>query len=128
MKKLIKYLYGHQVISHEKIRQVLIQASKTLEKTFKEAPVKRSVDTLFIEADGFWTGVQGKELKVRVHKKQKRKRETYLIVVHEGWERRQGLGKKTDYRLKKPMYITVLAESKEDVWEQTWLKLLDTKI
>jgi len=116
-------LYGHQVISHEKIRQVLIQASRALEKTFKEKPVKRRVKTLFIEADGFWTGVQGKELKISARKK--RKRETYLVVVHEGWEIRQGLGKKTDYRLKNPMYITVLAGSEEDVWEQTWLRLLE---
>ena len=85
--------------------------------------MKRRVKTLFIEADGFWTGVQGKELKISARKK--RKRETYLVVVHEGWEIRQGLGKKTDYRLKNPMYITVLDGSEEDVWEQTWLRLLE---
>lgn len=65
-------LYGHQVISHEKIRQVLIQASETLEKSFKEAPVKRSIDTLFIEA--------GRLLlkKPFVHNRPCRKRAGYL--------------------------------------------------
>ncbi|NLA26093.1 MAG: hypothetical protein GX878_01715, partial [Firmicutes bacterium] len=69
------------------------------------------------EADGFWTGVQ------RKGRKKKRKRETHLVVVHEGWERRQGHGENTDYRLKNPMYITAIAGSKESVWEQTKIRL-----
>lgn len=114
----LKDLYGYQVISHEKIRQVLIQSSGALKNSFNEEPVKRRVDTLFIEADGFWTGVQ------RKGRKTSRKRETHLVVVHEGWERRQGRGKNTDYQLKNPMYIAVIASSEEDVWEQTLLRLL----
>ena len=106
-------LYGHQVISHEKIRQLLVQASGLLKDTINKKPAgKRIVGTLFIEADGFWTGVQ------RKGRKKKRKRETHLVVVHEGWERRQGCGEKTDYQLKNPMYIAVIAGSKESVWEQ----------
>jgi len=62
----LKDLYGHQVLSHEKIRQILIQASDALKKTFDEKPPgKRTADTLFIEADGFWTGVQQREDKTR---------------------------------------------------------------
>ncbi len=114
----LKDLYGHQVLSHEKIRQILIQASDALKKTFDEKPSgARTADTLFIEADGFWTGVQQRE------DKKKRKRETHLVVVHEGWERRQGHGDKTDYRLKNPMYITAIAGSGEDVWDQTKIRL-----
>lgn len=113
----LKDLYGHQVLSHEQIRQVLLRASGALKNTFSEESGKRSVDTLFIEADGFWTGVQQKGRKTR------RKRETYLVVVHEGWEKRQGLGENTDYQLKNPMYITVVADSKESIWEQTKLRL-----
>ncbi|HHV36137.1 MAG TPA: ISLre2 family transposase [Syntrophomonadaceae bacterium] len=114
----LKDLFGCQVLSHEKIRQILIQASDVLKNTFSEKPiVKRQVDALFIEADGFWTGVQRKRRRFR------RKRETHMVVVHEGWERRQGQGKKTDYRLKNPMYITVIADSDEDIWEETWLRI-----
>ena len=113
----LKDLYGYQVLSHEKIRQVLLRASGALKNAINEKPGKKHVDTLFIEADGFWTGVQRKGRKTR------NKRETHLVVVHEGWERRQGLGENADYRLKNPMYITVIAGSKESVWEQTRLRL-----
>ena len=44
------------------------------------------------------------------------------VVVHEGWEIRQGSGDKADYRLKNPMYITMLANSKEEIWEQVMLR------
>jgi Ni/Co efflux regulator RcnB len=117
----LKDLFGHQVLSHEKIRQILIQVSDAFKQkntTFSEEPTfKRHVDILFIEADGFWTGVQHKGRKFR------RKRETHMIVVHEGWERRQGQGKKADYRLKNPMYITAIAGKEEDIWEETWLRI-----
>ena len=113
----LKDLFGHQVLSHEKIRQILIQASDTLENIEREVAPQKSVDTLFIEADGFWTGVQHKGRRSR------RKRETHLVVVHEGWEKRQGLGHKADYRLKNPTYITTIAHSEEDIWEETWLRL-----
>lgn len=46
-----------------------------------------------------------------------------MIVVHEGWERRQGQGNKIDYRLKNPMYITAIAGKDEDIWEETWLRI-----
>jgi hypothetical protein len=56
----LKDLFGHQVLSHEKIRQILIQVSDAFKQkntTFSEEPTfKRHVDILFIEADGFWTG------------------------------------------------------------------------
>lgn len=114
----LKDLFGYQVLSHEKIRQILIQASDALKNAFREEPaVKRHVDILFIEADGFWTGVQQKGRKSR------RKRETHMIVVHEGWERRQGQGNKADHRLKNPMYITAIADKSVDIWEETWLRI-----
>ena len=113
----LKDLFGHQVLSHEKIRQILLQASDSLENTKGEDSPQKHVDILFIEADGFWTGVQQKGRRSR------RKRETHLAVVHEGWEKRQGLGNKADYQLKNPTYITTIANSKEDIWEKTWLRL-----
>jgi hypothetical protein len=115
----LKDLFGYQVVSHEKIRHVLIQASETLRKRIIEKPTKKRVRLLFFEADGLWTGVQHRG------RKTKRKRETHLVVVHEGWEIRQGSGDKADYRLKNPMYITMLANSKEEIWEQVMLRLLE---
>ncbi|GAW93858.1 hypothetical protein KKC1_29830, partial [Calderihabitans maritimus] len=46
----------------------------------------------------------------------RKRRETKLAVVHEGWEERQGNGEKTDYRLVNPTYIPVLDTSRE-FWE-----------
>jgi len=51
-------LFGSRVLSHEKIRQLLIKSSNTLQKAVKPEVPKKKVGILFIEADGFWTGVQ----------------------------------------------------------------------
>jgi len=110
-------LFGHQVISHEKIRQILIQTSETLGKKIMEKPVKKKAKVLFIEADGLWTGVQHRA------NKSKKKRETLLVTVHEGWKTRQGNGDKADYQLVNPIYITDLAGSEEEIWEQVMLRL-----
>jgi len=115
----LKELYGYQVLSHEKIRQILLRASDALKDAINmnERPGNKQVGTLFIEADGFWTFVQERG------RKTKQKRETHLVVVHEGWERRQGVGENADYRLKNPMYVTVTAGDEESIWEQTRLRL-----
>ncbi len=119
VRERLKDMYGYQVLSHEKIRQILLQAADALKDAIymNEKPGKKQVEALFIEADGFWTGVQEKG------RKTKQKRETHLVVVHEGWERRQGVGENADYRLKNPMYITVTAGNEESAWEQTRLRL-----
>ncbi|MGI6308919.1 MAG: UPF0236 family transposase-like protein [Dethiobacteria bacterium] len=52
----------------------------------------------------------------------RRKRETKLVVVHEGWEKRQAGG----YRLKNPMYITSDNLDKGDgIWDGVRLKIAD---
>jgi len=107
-------LFNNQILSHEKIRQLLIESSEQLE--LKEAPEekKKKVEMLFIEADGFWTGVQKRG------NKSKKKRETKLIVVHEGWEKRQA----GDYKLKNPMYFTSYrSEKAADLWDRVFLRL-----
>ena len=107
-------LFGSRVLSHEKIRQLLIKSSNTLQKAVKPEVPKKKVGILFIEADGFWTGVQKRGVV------KGKKRETKLVVVHEGWEKRQ----KDDYRLKNPMYITSEdLEEGEELWDKVYLKV-----
>ena len=110
-------ILSFEVLSHETIRQILLQASDSLENIDWGTTPKKHVDTPFIEADGFWTGLQQKG------RRSQRKSETHLAVVHEGWEKRQGLGHRADYRLKSSTYVTTIAASEEDIWEKTWLRL-----
>ena len=108
-------LFGNQVLSHETIRQLLIKSSDILKKTFEPEEQKKQVKILFIEADGFWTGVQKRGCK------KSKKRETKLVVVHEGWEKRQA----QDYRLKSPMYITSdTLEEGEELWDRVYLRIM----
>ncbi len=112
--KRLQDLFGHRVLSHETIRQLLLAASDALQKDDPTPAPRKEVDIIFIEADGFWTGVQ------RQGRKTRRKRETHLVVVHEGWQQRQGKGAKADYRLLNPLYIPVISGSVEEIWEQVW--------
>jgi len=104
-----------QVLSHEAIRQALLEVSTSLEretenKVLKEEG-KRKVEALFIEVDGFGARLQ------QVKKGEKRRKEVKLAVIHEGWTRRQGRGDKEDYQLLNPKYIPTNKESK-DFWEE----------
>ena len=108
-------LYGAQVLSHEAIRQALLQVGAAVERETENKIVKqvgtKQVKALFIEVDGFGARMQkNKELG-----RQNRRREVKLAVVHEGWAPRSN-GKKSDYQLVNPTYIPVLTESK-DFWE-----------
>ncbi len=107
-------LFGGQVLCHEKIRQLLIESSDLLKKTVAPEEQKKKADILFIEADGFWTGVQRRGRRIS------KKRETKLVVVHEGWEKRQA----NDYQLKNPMYITSdTLEKAEELWDRVYLRI-----
>ena len=107
-------LFNNQILSHEKIRQLLIETSELLQKQGVPEEKKKKVRILFIEADGFWTGVQKKGFKT------KKKRETKLIVVHEGWEKRQA----DDYKLKNPIYLTSYrSEKAADFWDRVYLRI-----
>ena len=78
------------------------------------------VEIIFIEADGFWTGVQRRSMEAR--KKGRKKRETKMVVVHEGWEKRQGGG----YRLKNTMYVTSdTLEAEEGIWDRVRLRIAE---
>lgn len=113
----LEELYGAQVLSHEGIRQILIEIAEAAQReranTVVRSNGKRRADVLFIEVDGFNAYLQ----RPRGSRGKKRRRtETKVAVIHEGWEVRQGKGRSKDYRLKNPLYIPVFKES-EDFWE-----------
>src|SRR5690625_2305615 len=112
----LEELYGAQLLSHEGIRQILIEVGKAAQRERENVATrcngKRRVDALFIEVDGFNAHFQGP----RGARKTKRRVEAKLAVIHEGWEVRQGKGRAKDYQLKNPSYIPVFEES-EAFWE-----------
>jgi len=77
----LEALYGHRVVSHESIRQVVLTVGKGLmEEQAKqlEAPAgSRKVRVLFLEVDGLSVPLQREGRQRRVEEK--------LLTVHEGW-------------------------------------------
>jgi len=77
----LKQIYGHQVVSHETIRQLILRVGEFLEKeeaSKREEPNgKRRVPVLFVEADGYWVSMQ-----------REKDREVRMMVSHEGWRPR----------------------------------------
>ncbi|MEW6081309.1 MAG: ISLre2 family transposase [Bacillota bacterium] len=74
----LEEMLGERVVSHEGIRQLLFKTSEVIDKSKEPEVPRRRVKVLFIEADGLWTGRQGK----------RRKEQTRHAVVHEGWRER----------------------------------------
>jgi len=113
----IEAIMGERLISHEGIRQMVLKTAGVIEKAQveEERPKKRGI--VFIEADGLWTGRQGKK---RRRKKQK-KEESKLAVVHEGWRPRYPGSRE---------YETILLfkhlqdrGTPEEFWEEVYEKL-----
>src|SRR5690606_22002256 len=77
----LEALYGHRVVSHESIRQVVLTVGKGLmeeQATHLEAPAgSRKVRVLFLEVDGLSVPLQREGRQRRVEEK--------LLTVHEGW-------------------------------------------
>ena len=108
-------LFGAQVLSHEAIRQALLEVSaacdRELENEIIKQEGKKEVEVLFIEVDGFGTRLQ----KNKKLKHQNRRCEAKMAVIHEGWTRRSN-SKASDYQLINPIYISALKKS-DDFWE-----------
>jgi len=79
--RCLEALYGHQVVSHESVRQVVLAAGEGLEKEQAERlewPAgTRKVPVLFLEVDGLIVPLQREGGQRRVEEK--------LLTVHEGW-------------------------------------------
>jgi len=105
----LKRLYGHQVVSHETIRQLILRLGELMEKEEEKKRERvdgtRKVPVLFIEADGYWLSMQ---------KSKKRSQEMRMMVAHEGWEARTPSSKEHDL-VRKTHYLDL--ESK-DFWER----------
>ena len=110
-------LFGAQVLSHEAIRQALLEVGASCERDLQNDIIQkegqREVEALFIEVDGFGARMQ----KNKKQGRHNRRYEAKMAVIHEGWSPRHN-GKKTDYMLVNPTYISDL-KTAEDFWEQT---------
>ncbi len=108
-------LFGAQVVSHEAIRQALLEVGAACEREQHNKIVtedgKKEVQILFAEVDSFSVKIQ----KNRKSGRPSHRREAKLIVFHEGWAPRHN-GKKPDYRLVNPTYICGFQEA-EEFWE-----------
>lgn len=109
-------LFGSQVLSHEAIRQALLEVGASCERDQQNKIVtgegEREVKALFLEVDGFSARMQ----KDKKRKRRNQRHEAKMAVIHEGWAPRHK-GKKTDYRLVNPTYVCDL-KGAEDFWEQ----------
>lgn len=109
-------IFGAQVLSHEAIRQALLEVAASCERAEQNSIVtddgKREVTALFIEVDGFGARFQTN----KKNKRNNHRREAKMAVIHEGWEARHR-GKNSDYHLVNPTYISELMEE-DDFWER----------
>ena len=98
--------YGRPVLSHETIRQLVLQTGAWVTRATQRRPETvqgtRKVPILFLEADGLYVPLQREKAPGM---------EQALVVSHEGWERRSG----QDFLLKERHHY-VAAEG-EDFWE-----------
>lgn len=114
-------LWGAQLLSHETIRQLLLQAAAAIEREDAHAIRRQQGDSgrqpeiVFIEVDGLNAFMQQHGNR-RQRRRARRRREAKIAVIHEGWRRRQGRDGREDYALIRPLHVPVLATS-EDFWE-----------
>ena len=105
----LKRLYGHQVVSHETIRQLILRLGEAMEKDGErkreEPEGTRKVPVLYVEADGYWCSMQ---------KGKKKSREMRMVVSHEGWEARSP-GSKEHELVHKTHYLDL---EPKDFWEE----------
>lgn len=105
----LKRFYGHQVLSHETIRQRVLKVGRRIaedERRRLEQPNgDRRVKVLLLEADGFYVARQ---------RTKERRREVRLMTAHEGWRRRHPASE--EYELVRRTHFTTDG-AKEDFWE-----------
>ncbi|HOL11820.1 MAG TPA: ISLre2 family transposase [Bacillota bacterium] len=107
--KSLEELYGHQVISHETVRQLVLKTGKQIgseEKRRRQKPEgKKKVPIIFIEADGCFLHMQ---------RQNKRNQELKVMIAHEGWENRTP-GSKEYELLNKTYYASF---DSEEFWDE----------
>ncbi len=112
----LKTFYGHQVLSHESIRQSVLDVGQRIQQEItrqrNNPQGKRKVNVLFIEADGLWMTQQGLG-----------KRETRLVIAHEGWRPRSGATGEYELVHRTHCYADGTAD---DLWEEVSRQLYST--
>lgn len=106
----LKALYGHQVVSHESVRQVVLAMGKGLEeeqaKRLETPEGTRKLPILFLEVDGLGVPLQRSDGAKRVEEK--------LLTVHEGWRRRYPGSDSDEYELVNKRHYRTQAR---DFWD-----------
>jgi AcrR family transcriptional regulator len=101
--------FGHPVLSHESVRQLMLEVGKTIQQQESVArnrgEGKRWVPLLLVEADGYWVSMQ---------RDQKSRREVRVMVAHEGWRPRTPGS--SEFELVERTYYGDL--SGQDFWEE----------
>lgn len=102
-------LLGFQAVSHETIRQAVLEAGLTLEeitaKRCEDPQGQRKVPVLFLETDGMMVSLQ---------RDKRRNLEEKVMTTHEGWEPRYKGSK--EWRLKKVDQFR--SQNGPEFWEQ----------
>ena len=100
----IEGLVGYRVMSHERIRQKVLELEKTTTKTnlddIKQAHV------IFLEVDGVYASLQ---------REKKGNREVKVGIMHEGWEKESPGSPRYQLKKKKYAYTT---QSSNVFWEE----------
>lgn len=102
-KHRLEKLLGYPVISHEQIRQQVLQV-KAKERTAGHTKPKQK-DVLFLEVDGLQASLQ---------QSKKSSHEIKVGIVHEGWDKRHP--KSSEYELLNKSYVHTL-DNGDTFWE-----------
>jgi hypothetical protein len=106
---IVSGFYGHQVISHEAIRQKVLLVGQRIaaeeRRALRDPKGDRKVGVLLVEVDGVYVPRQGSKGK---------RRELRLMVAHEGWRPRHPAS--DEYELTEPMRFSVDGGGM-DFWE-----------
>ncbi len=109
----LEAIQGHQVISHETVRQRVLEAGQRLERAQDEELAnpqgKRRVPVLFLEVDGLWVHLQQQKPKSTEEK---------ILTVHEGWQPRYDNGKRDTYELVEKRQYRCQSGEPEGFWER----------
>lgn len=108
----LERFYGHRVLSHEGIRQVILKVGKMIEADVKarckcqgKAP-GRKIPVLFLESDGWHIPLQGQK---------KSGLEAKMLMSHEGWEKRTPGS--SEYTLTRKTYYQDICKGSDEFWD-----------
>jgi len=106
-------LYGHRMLSHETVRQLVMQTGEKIQAEQKaqqqEPEGKRKVPVLYLEVDGYSAHMQNDS---------QNRREVQMLLSHEGWAKRYASSDQDQYELVGRYHYQRIADSDSDFWEE----------